>query len=73
MSSLFLNVVSAGITVIEAWDVRSIVPRYRNIIEDGLVIEKILRHLGLWDIRNHDPPLKKSEYVSEITYDDSYS
>ena len=44
-----------------------------SIIEDGQIIEKILRHLGIWDIRNHDPPPKKSVYVFEINYDDSYS
>jgi hypothetical protein len=26
-------------------------------IEDSDLIEKILRHLGLWVIRNHDSPL----------------
>ena len=27
-----------------------------SFIEDLDIIEKILRHLELWDIRNHDPP-----------------
>ncbi len=27
-----------------------------GIIEDDIVIRKILVHLGLWDTRNHDPP-----------------
>jgi hypothetical protein len=27
-----------------------------SFIEDNALIKKILVHLGLWDIRNHDPP-----------------
>ncbi len=27
-----------------------------SFIEEIEIIEMILRHLGLWDIRNHDPP-----------------
>ena len=30
--------------------------RIISFIEDGGVVEKILRHLGLWETRNHDPP-----------------
>ncbi|MBU0973493.1 MAG: transposase, partial [Proteobacteria bacterium] len=30
--------------------------RIISFIEELDIIEKILRHLGLWDIRNHDPP-----------------
>ena len=26
------------------------------VIEDDIVIRKILVHLGLWDTRSHDPP-----------------
>ena len=33
------------------------------------VIEKILRHLGLWDIHNHDPPQAViSEPIPELVY-----
>jgi hypothetical protein len=35
-------------------------------IEEFDIIEKILRHLGLWDIRNHDPPQKVSDYILEL-------
>jgi hypothetical protein len=37
------------------------------------VIEKILRHIGLWEIHNHGPPVRNSTYVPELTYDDDYS
>lgn len=30
-------------------------------IEELDIIEKILRHLDLWDVRNHDPPQKVSD------------
>ncbi|MFH1154878.1 MAG: hypothetical protein V1793_13775 [Pseudomonadota bacterium] len=33
------------------------------------VMEKILRHLDLWDIRNHDPPQKVSDCILELVYD----
>lgn len=32
---------------------------------------KILRHLNLWDIHNHDPPSQTSLHIPELTYDDS--
>jgi hypothetical protein len=35
-------------------------------IEELDVIEKILRHLVLWDIRNHEPPQKVSNYILEL-------
>jgi hypothetical protein len=35
-------------------------------IEELDIIEKILRHLGHWDIRNHDPPQKVSDYILEL-------
>ena len=44
-----------------------------SFIEDKDVIEKILRHLGLWKTRNHDPPFKSAAHIPELTYDDSYS
>jgi Putative transposase len=40
-------------------------------IEQKQVIEKILRHLKMSDIHNHDPP-RNSPYISELTYDDSH-
>lgn len=45
-----------------------------SIIDDFEIIDKILRvtfrlkHLNLWDIRNHDPPEKKPVYIPELTY-----
>ena len=42
-------------------------------IEDIDIIEGILRHLGLWDIRNHDPPAPDSVYIPELVYDHSDS
>lgn len=44
-----------------------------SFIEEPDVIRKILVHLDLWDIRNHDPPAAKYRQVPELTYDDSYS
>ncbi len=41
-----------------------------SFIEDLDIIEKILRHLGLWDIHNHDPP---QAVISELVYDFSVS
>jgi hypothetical protein len=28
------------------------------LIEDDQIIQKILRHLGLWETNNHDPPAR---------------
>lgn len=42
-------------------------------IEDLDIIEKILRHLDLWDIRNHDPPAQQPSYIPELFYDYSDS
>ena len=44
-----------------------------SIIEDDKIIAKILRHLGLWETRSHDPPAPKAFPDSELIYDDSYS
>ncbi len=42
--------------------------------EELNIIEKILRHLGLWDIRNHDPPNSaSSDNIPELVYDYSDS
>jgi|LGVE01.1.fsa_nt_gb hypothetical protein len=47
--------------------------RIISFIEDGEIIEKILRHLDLWDIRNHDPPARKATHIPELIIDPSYS
>lgn len=39
-----------------------------SFIEDKDVIEKILRHLGLWKTRNHDPPAGKVAHIPEFIY-----
>ena len=45
-----------------------------SFIEELDIIEKILRHLGLWDIRNHDPPnAVSSDTIPELVYDYSDS
>ena len=42
-------------------------------IEDEQVIKKILKHLGLRETHNHDPPLGNLTHIPEMTYDDDYS
>jgi len=42
-------------------------------IEDDQVIEKILKHLGLWGTHNHDPPVRNPSYIPEFTCDDDFS
>ena len=43
-------------------------------IEELYLIEKILRHLGLWEIRNHDPPESDiSDFIPDLVYDFSDS
>jgi hypothetical protein len=44
-----------------------------SFIDQHFLIKKILKHIGLWDIRNHDPPDPKTNHIPELTYDDSYS
>ncbi len=48
-----------------------------SFIEDHALIKKILMHLGLWDIRNHDPPQSNDAHMptieTELTYDDTSS
>ena len=39
-----------------------------SIIDDFEIIDIILKHLNLWDIRNHDPPEIKPVYIPELTY-----
>jgi len=36
-----------------------------SFIEDKAVIEKILRQLGLWENRNHDPPAGSISHIAE--------
>lgn len=48
--------------------------RIISFIEELDIIEKILRHLGRWDIRNHDPPQPAfSDNIPELVYDFSDS
>ena len=43
-----------------------------SIIDDFEIIDKILKHLDLWDVRNHDPPPQKvSDYVLELVCDET--
>ncbi|WP_232367212.1 hypothetical protein [Desulfocicer vacuolatum] len=45
-----------------------------SFIEELDIIETILRHLGLWDIRNHDPPKPSiSNLIPDLVYDFSDS
>lgn len=42
-------------------------------IEDEPLTRKILKHLGLWNTRNHGPPVQSRTHIPELTYDDDYS
>ena len=42
-------------------------------IEENLIIRKVLKHLGLWDTRNHGPPVQSHAHIPELSYDDDYS
>ena len=42
-----------------------------SFIEKIEIIEMILRHLGPWYIRNHDPPPPTPVYIPELIYHDS--
>ena len=48
-----------------------------GFIEDGEIIEKILRHLGLWETRSNDPPKSSNKPLTnrkgELTCDIAYS
>ncbi len=44
-----------------------------SFIEALDVIEKILRQLDFWDIRNHDPPQKVSDYILELVCNETDS
>jgi len=39
-----------------------------SIIDHFEIIDKILKHLILWDIRTHDPPETEPVYIPELTY-----
>ena len=39
-----------------------------SIIDSFDIIEQILKHLNLWDIRNHDPPEIEPVHIPELTY-----
>jgi len=43
-----------------------------SIIDSFDIIEQILKHLNLWDIRNHDPPEVEPVYIPELTYVEDY-
>jgi hypothetical protein len=43
-------------------------------IEDATLIQVILKHLGLWETKNHDPPpLDSFHTANELTVDESCS
>ena len=44
-----------------------------SFIEEIEIIEMILRHLGFWDIRNHNPPAPDPIHIPELIYVDSES
>jgi hypothetical protein len=47
--------------------------RIISILEAGPIVKKILEHLDLWDVRNHDPPSEEDSHIHELVYDDSDS
>ncbi len=47
--------------------------RVISILEAGPIVRKILEHLDLWDVRNHDPPCEEDSHILELVYDDSDS
>ena len=43
-------------------------------IEAATLIQVILKHLGLWETKNHDPPNRNSFHIAnELTVDESYA
>ncbi len=46
--------------------------RVISFIEQPEIIEKILKHLDLWETRNHDPPTRKATHIPELIIDPSY-
>jgi hypothetical protein len=47
--------------------------RIISFIEQPEVIDKILRHLDLWDPKIHGPPSSKTDHIPELIFDDSFS
>jgi hypothetical protein len=47
--------------------------RVISFIAQPEIIEKILKHLDLWETRNHDPPTRKATHIPELIIDPSYS
>jgi len=47
--------------------------RIISFIEDLQVVEKILRHVGLWETRNHHPANGPPWHIPEPIYDDACS
>jgi hypothetical protein len=47
--------------------------RVISFIEQPEIIENILKHLDLWETRNHDPPARKAAHIPELIIDPSYS
>jgi hypothetical protein len=44
-----------------------------SFIEEENIIEKILRHLGLWQTHNHDSPIGNASDISEFITDYDHS
>lgn len=42
-------------------------------IEEADIIQMILKHPGLRETRNHDPPGEKPAQTVELIYDDDYA
>lgn len=42
-------------------------------IEDVVIIQMILKHLGLWETRHHDPPRETAIKTTELIYTDQYA
>ena len=47
--------------------------RIISFIGQECIIEKILRHLGLWQSHNHDPPIGNASDISEFIIDYDHS
>ncbi len=47
--------------------------RIISILESAPIVKKILEHLDLRDVRNHDPPCEEDSQITELVYDDSGS
>ena len=47
--------------------------RIISTLEADPIVKKILEHLDLRDVRNHDPPCEEDSYIPELVFDDSDS